>query len=232
MQLAFYALCVAMFIVVLLVLPIISPGRWSRIFSSNLVKWLSTHVSTGFYIVLLMQGLIFADAVRVALEQRRAKAEMGTVTNSHVEEHINMRLFRAQRDFYIAGFSLFLVFVIRRLVSMLIDNARLEAKLTAALRQAEGASRAALDMASTASRPAAGSDGGKDKDTTANNLRNELEEATNERNKLRKELEAMRRQAKGVAAEYDRLTDEYAKLERQHRICSGGSGSSPAKKDE
>ena len=37
-----------------------------------------------------------------------------------------MRLFRAQRNFYIAGFALFLCLVIKRLVSLISANAGLQ----------------------------------------------------------------------------------------------------------
>merc|ERR1712157_716176 len=56
---------------------------------------------------------------------------------------MHMRLFRAQRNFYIAGFALFLCLVIKRLVGLISANAGLQAEKDAAMKQAESASRAA-----------------------------------------------------------------------------------------
>ena len=58
----------------------------------------------------------------------------------------NMRLFRAQRNFYISGFALFLSLVIRRLVTLISSQAALLAQSEAALRQAQSASTAARSL--------------------------------------------------------------------------------------
>ncbi|CAF4443594.1 unnamed protein product, partial [Rotaria magnacalcarata] len=52
-----------------------------------------------------------------------------------------MKEFRSQRNFYIAGFALFLWFVIKRLISLLSTVARKMADSAAARKQAEGAHR-------------------------------------------------------------------------------------------
>ncbi len=54
---------------------------------------------------------------------------------------MHMRLFRAQRNFYISGFALFLCLVIRRLVALISTGATLEAEKEAAMKQATSASR-------------------------------------------------------------------------------------------
>merc|ERR1712226_1467047 len=60
-----------------------------------------------------------------------------------VQMQTHMRLFRAQRNFYISGFALFLCLVIRRMVSLLSRNACLDLEKEAAMKQAQSASRAA-----------------------------------------------------------------------------------------
>lgn len=47
----------------------------------------------------------------------------------------SMRLFRAQRNFYITGFSIFLILVIRRLVMLISTQATLLAQSEASMRQ-------------------------------------------------------------------------------------------------
>lgn len=59
-----------------------------------------------------------------------------------------MRLFRAQRNFYISGFSIFLTLVIRRLVILISTQAQLLAQSEASMRQAQSASSAARSLLS------------------------------------------------------------------------------------
>merc|ERR1712215_455927 len=61
------------------------------------------------------------------------------------------RLFRAERNCYIAGFALFLCLVIKRLVGLISANARLQAEKEAAMKQAESASRAAETLMASGS---------------------------------------------------------------------------------
>ncbi|CAK1542010.1 unnamed protein product [Leptosia nina] len=49
----------------------------------------------------------------------------------------NVKLFRAQRNFYITGFAIFLAFVIRRLVTMIIIQHELEVKAQEIIKKAE-----------------------------------------------------------------------------------------------
>lgn len=58
----------------------------------------------------------------------------------------SMRLFRAQRNFYISGFALFLSLVIRRLVILISDQANLQAQSEASMRQAQSATTAAKSL--------------------------------------------------------------------------------------
>lgn len=58
----------------------------------------------------------------------------------------SMRLFRAQRNFYISGFSIFLTLVIRRLVILISEQASLLAQSEASMSQAKSATTAARTL--------------------------------------------------------------------------------------
>lgn len=58
----------------------------------------------------------------------------------------SMRLFRAQRNFYISGFAIFLCMVIRRLVSLITTQAQLLAQSEASMKQAQSATTAARSL--------------------------------------------------------------------------------------
>merc|ERR1712227_1165471 len=74
-------------------------------------------------------------------EEQNQKTSQMSHLDAQMQMH--MRLFRAQRNFYIAGFALFLCLVIKRLVGLISANAGLQAEKDAAMKQAESASRAA-----------------------------------------------------------------------------------------
>lgn len=60
----------------------------------------------------------------------------------------SMRMFRAQRNFYISGFAIFLVLVIRRLVILISNQAEMAAESEAVKRQAVSATSAARTLLS------------------------------------------------------------------------------------
>ena len=203
MSLAFYALVAETMTIILLIIPLISPAIWSRIFSSNICKIIKKRAKIPFFAAIILMGIIFFDASRIERETRKNKEMAGPDSDHHNIEYFNAKLFRAQRDLYIAGFGLFFVFVIYRLIIMVSDIARLDASCTAAIKQAESASRAISSMGK-------GSEKSGDKDNTAN-YKVELEKKDKEISKLQKEIEALKSQSEGLAREYDRLADEHTK---------------------
>merc|ERR1711915_542400 len=136
--------------------------------------------------------------------------------HQHLDQELrnHMVLFRAQRNFYITGFSLFLVFVIRRLMTLLNSISSLTATSEANLRQAESASRVAQEFLSKQD----SQNGDKEKTELEEKIEKKDEELCNAKKDLSKalrETEAMKSQAEAVAREYDRLMEEHANLQKQ-----------------
>lgn len=146
----------------------------------------------------------------------------------HVDAELqhSMKLFRAQRNFYIAGFALFLFLVIRRLVTLITDLSQLGIQAEAAMKQAKSASDAAKNLM--------GSDDGKsggDKASAGNNkeltkLKALLEEKEKELAKAKSNEEAVKKQAKNLTTEYDRLMEEHQLVLKKQQKAGG-----EAKKD-
>merc|ERR1712240_600574 len=78
----------------------------------------------------------FLDAIREMQKYSAEETQQKTVGMSHLDTQMqmHMRLFRAQRNFYIAGFALFLCLVIKRLVGLISANAGLQAEKDAAMK--------------------------------------------------------------------------------------------------
>lgn len=206
-------------IVLLLVLPIASARRWNNFFKSRFL--LSLQAQAGFYFLILLAVLVLflLDAIREMRKYSNVDAE----DHKHLDAEMqsNMRLFRAQRNFYISGFSLFLALVIRRLVSLISSQASLLAQSEASMRQAQSATVAAktlMAQQTTDEKKEKGNTEANDK--LINDLKEQIKEVEEELKLEKKDKMAMKEQAQNLSKEYDRLTEEHAKLQKQ--VTSSG----------
>lgn len=214
-------------VVLLLVLPIASPSRWQRFFKSQFLTMIGRQAHIYFVLLMGVLVLFLLEAIR---EMRKySKTEPGTEAHLNLEMQHSMRLFRAQRNFYISGFSIFLTLVIRRLVTLISTQAQLLAQSEASFRQAQSATTAARTLLSQqkTQEESSGKDkkidsptAGKKEELIAE-LKEKIEQLTKECERERKDKEAMKSQAHSLEKEYDRLTEEYSKLQR--RVTVGGS---------
>lgn len=131
-----------------------------------------------------------------------------------------MRLFRAQRNFYICGFALFLSLVIRRLVLLISIQANLLAQNEAAMRQAQSATTTARSLLSQRTiGESAQNDSNEAHDKAVSELKNQIKELQaknleleNDLIKEKKDKEALKSQADSLVKEYDRLSNEHSKV--------------------
>lgn len=233
------------FIVLLLVLPIASPQKWQRFFRSRFLTMIGRQAQLYFYMALAILVLFLLDAIREMTKYSHsgtfnrcylikmvyliqalychhnslALADPTSEAHLNVGMQHNMRLFRSQRNFYISGFAIFLVLVIRRLVTLISAYATVMAQSEAAMKQAQSATNTARNLMNVApeSQPkgkgdakveAAQAEKVKDLEARIADLENELKREL-------KDKEAVKSQAESLNREYDRLTEEYSKLERK-----------------
>lgn len=127
--------------VIILLLPFISAQRWQRFFKSKFLQALEKQANIYFTVFILILVLFFLDAIREMKKYTGELEENKGDSHSHLsaELQVHMKLFRAQRNFYIAGFSLFLWLVLRRLILLISAQATLLASNEATLKQAQNA---------------------------------------------------------------------------------------------
>lgn len=209
-------LYVEIFIVLLLVLPVASPTRWQKFFRSRFLQSLSNQASVYFLVLLAILVLFLLDAIREM--KKYSSNEHADHAHLDAEMQGNMRLFRAQRNFYISGFALFLSLVIRRLVILISTQATLLAQSEAAMRQAQSATTTARSLLSQKGETAE-NDTNEAHDKIISALKLQLSELAsknsdieNELKREKKDKEALKSQADSLAKEYDRLTEEHSKL--------------------
>lgn len=144
----------------------------------------------------------------------------------HVDAELqhSMKLFRAQRNFYIAGFALFLFLVIRRLVTLMTALAQLDIQVEVSLKQAKSASAVAENLMKEGEKGFAGdkkSAGSDNKEIEK--LRQQLKDKEAELSKAKGSEEALKKQAKNLTEEYDRLTSEHQVLLKKQKKIEGES---------
>ncbi|CAJ0950700.1 unnamed protein product, partial [Mesorhabditis belari] len=189
-------------VVLVLLLPWIRPSLWSKFFRSTLVNVVAKNAQVGFYAGTVVLFVLFADAVREVQKYSHVDIDLANARHAEADAVLHMRLFRAQRNFYISGFALLLFLVIKRIAGLLQRGAQLEAASEAAMRQAESATKAARTLM----------DGSKDED--AKDLVRQVEEMSKELKKAQEDRDTLKKQAEGLQREYDRVSDLLAEAER------------------
>jgi len=207
-------------IVLLLVLPVASPTKWQKLFRSRFLQSINNQASIYFVVLLGVLVLFLLDAIR---EMRKYSESLDQKDHHHqmnLEMQENMRLFRAQRNFYISGFALFLSLVIRRLVILISTQASLLAQNEASMRQAQSATTTARSLLSQRTiGESAQNDSNEAHDKAVSELKNQIKELQAKNQELesnltkeKKDKEAVKSQAESVSKEYDRLNREHAKV--------------------
>ncbi|KAL3198645.1 hypothetical protein MRX96_044369 [Rhipicephalus microplus] len=213
-------------IVLLLMIPFISPRTWNKLFKSRFLKSLGAQADIYFTVMIVVLVLFFFDSVRemrkYGAHREEAQSEYHHHGNLDVEMQQSMKMFRAQRNFYIAGFALFLWLVIRRLVTLISAQAVLLAVNEASMKQAQSATEAAQNLLKLRSDVSAKSDNTKQNEGNSKTetlerdireLKTELEKAQKEVAHLTKDRDALKLQAENLSKEYDRLCEEHSKAQ-------------------
>ncbi|XP_078052791.1 B-cell receptor-associated protein 31 [Augochlora pura] len=206
--------------VLLLVLPVASPTRWNRLFKSRFLKNITGKATIYFVVLLILLVLVLLDSIREMRKYTTATEHLGERAHLDAEMQGNMKLFRAQRNFHLSGFALFLVLVIRRLVVLISTQATLLASSAAAMRQAESATTTAKSLLSQKTiGESAQNDSNEACDKAVSELRSQLKELQDKNQELERQIEkeqkdkmAIKSQAESLAKEYERLCDEHATI--------------------
>ncbi|XP_052825799.1 B-cell receptor-associated protein 31-like [Octopus bimaculoides] len=220
---------------VLFMLPFISPQVWRKIFKSRLLSFLSNF--SYFYVRLLMLGL--GVAFLSSISQLRKydidsdKLEDVTLSMPGAAQNYHIHLLRAQRNFYISGFTLFLWMILNRIVQLITAQAQLQADLKATHKQALSANEVANKLLNDSSSSGIQDTRNDKEENLANSekedatknleaLKTKLEKAEDELCEAKTELKqtqtdlmTMKSQSEATKCEYDRLLEEYSVLQKK-----------------
>jgi len=202
-------LYIEMFVALLLVIPFISASRWSKIFKSKILTLFNLYSTVYFNILLILLAVLFLDAIREIIKYDKMETSIITEHTHDSESIILMRLFRAQRNLYVSGFALFMWFILRRLVTLIIKTAQLEAMSAASLKQAQSASDAAKAMLDN-------KDSSKQQSKAQVELEEKLKIATKQLTASEKETKRMELDLETLKKQYSRHNQAYDDLLAEH----------------
>uniref|UniRef100_A0A3B5AP38 Endoplasmic reticulum transmembrane protein n=1 Tax=Stegastes partitus TaxID=144197 RepID=A0A3B5AP38_9TELE len=208
-------LYVEVFFVLLLCIPFISPKRsvWNKIFKSRIVQTIALYGNTSFMVAMAILVFLLIDAFR-EVRKYSVTEKVDLTNNPTAIEHIHMKLFRAQRNEYIAGFHLLPRFhhVLWQLVTQLYKRTAHMMVVPEGEKKGPGVQEENKTLKQEVKTLK------EELDTTkkGNGSRtSEVKEAQQEVKPLQKsdsDVRAMKKQAENLTVEYDRLLDEHSKL--------------------
>lgn len=171
--------------------------------------------------MIMVLIVLFIDALREVKKYSGPEPMQDAKVNPNVYDHVHMKLFRAQRNLYISGFSLFLWLIMRRVVTLLNqvavtleDTAGLQAQMDNAVKAAKQHQEDNLTLRKALlDEERSMSTRNQQLKLEAERLAEQVKVAEEAVRKSNTEVEAMKRQAKGLAQEYDRLLREHHQLQ-------------------
>lgn len=209
-------------LILLLCLPFISPRRWLKVFTFRLWEKIASFWNRAFLTIIVVLVILFFDAIR---EVRKYSASHGIGKDEkllpNMYDHFNMKLFRAQRNLYISGFSLFLWLVLRRMITLVSELAIAMGENQALKVQTENANEAAkryleenegLRKASNRHKD----DGNKKLEEEREQMIKEVAQLKTELKKTTEALEKSQIEMVTTRKQYDGLTREYDRLLKEH----------------
>ncbi|XP_038009433.1 tRNA-dihydrouridine(20a/20b) synthase [NAD(P)+]-like isoform X2 [Motacilla alba alba] len=217
-------------VILVLCLPFISPLRWQKIFMFPLWSKMAVFWNKMFLTIIVLLIVLFLDAVREVRKYSSVHVnEKAANVNSSAFDHIQMKLFRSQRNLYLSGFSLFLWLVLRRTVTLLTQLAKEMASHAALETQVNDATEAAKKYMAENERlqeALSGKGDGKKKESTdateeklkeeVEHLKAELQKTSNAFHKAKTEVAAVKKQSEGLRREYEHLMKEFEQLQQSY----------------
>ncbi|XP_029372678.1 B-cell receptor-associated protein 29 [Echeneis naucrates] len=210
-------------ILVILCLPFISARRWQSVFKLRIWNFMAPFWNKVFLTMIIVLIVLFLDAVREVRKYSHRELGADSKMQPNMFDHLHMKLFRAQRNLYISGFSVFLWLVMKRVITLINQLASLSGTTAALQTQADNANQTAKKyMEDNELLKEALKEGKGDKATAAGiellrkevvKLQEELKTAENALKNSQSESEVMRKQTEGLTREYDRLLKEHQELQ-------------------
>ncbi|KAI8899146.1 B-cell receptor-associated protein 31-like-domain-containing protein [Globomyces pollinis-pini] len=217
----FAVLMIEVFAFLLLLAPLPLSWRVKLIKAASSSK-LASSIAYGGRIIFIIVLVLFADNVNRSVSVKEQHdhhhdKESSHVHDSNTDTFLHAKMFQAQRNMYLTGSVLFLGLVLNRFFNLILELHTNEQKTEILKQQAAKTTKEYLKLLD------------KEQKEKEGNVKSKVEasnsSASTEVEKLKKELEIVKKQASQTNDEYMKLTDKYVALEKKL------SGSKENKKD-
>lgn len=171
--------------------------------------------------MIIILIVLFLDAVREVRKYSGAEPSKEAKMTPNMVDHLHMKLFRAQRNLYISGFSLFLWLVLRRVIMLISQLAEVTDTSKALHAQTEAANLAAKkymeDIELLKQTLVDGTEGERNEllKKEVQKLTEELKKSAEALKKSTSEVAALKKQTECLSKEYDSLLHDHQKLQNQ-----------------
>jgi len=200
-------------LLILILIPHISNKFWNTILKINFLRKLERQFIYYFYCLVGILVLCFLDSMRemAKYSSREDFAKEHGMRTLQMQMQQQMKMFRAQRNFYIVGFALFLALVIKRSLELILANYSLEVEKSAVITQAKNASNAADEEFCSFS-----------KSEEIKRLKEKIENARNETKASNMKVDEMKLKATKLSKDYERRRTDLSSFEskRKKRIIN------------
>ncbi|GIY00973.1 b-cell receptor-associated protein 29 [Caerostris darwini] len=188
-------------VIVLFMLPFISSTVWKYILRFHLWEVVARKANTYFIVFLIVLILFFLDSIR----------EMVKYSGKHsshdyeAELQMHMKLFRSQRNYYIAGMAIFLSLVIYRLAALILTESDLIERNEESMKKAQESMQNLQNLTQ------------KTKEVEVQTLPNEkfiteLEKLSNELKNKENELKSVEQDMENLKIRNEQLSKDYKDL--------------------
>ncbi|EDV24089.1 uncharacterized protein TRIADDRAFT_26710 [Trichoplax adhaerens] len=127
------------FVLLILCLPFISYSRWHKILRSRIITYIRSYGNQLFVICVAFLIILLLDSIREMMKDPKIRGQGSDKIHDNLM--LQIKLHRAQRNYYITGFALLCLLFLRRITSLMSSAAVVEASKEAAIKQAESASK-------------------------------------------------------------------------------------------
>ncbi|PNF40169.1 B-cell receptor-associated protein 29 [Cryptotermes secundus] len=206
-------------VVSLILLLLASRQGWYKIIILRFLQALSNQASIYFLVPLPILGLFCLDAIREMIKYSSPETREATHAHLDAELQVNMRLFRAQRNYYISGFALFLCIIIHQLLTLISEQASLLAQSEAAMWQVLSTAATTLSSLAQNLTSAYQNNTNEAHDKEVIELKEKLAKAEKSLEREKEDKETLKNQVVSLNKKYDCLNEEYSVL--QDKIDAG-----------
>lgn len=191
---AIFLYCELLFIAILLS-PFIPATAWHYLFELRFLKFVRSKSKVVFALLNIILFFLLFDSM---IDMDRYDPEEHVKLTLNAENLLHLKRFRSQRNYYIAGFSIFLMWITRMAIAHVLTEATLMAETESTMRKAQRATEKAEKLLKWKKEK-------EEIETVIEVLEQQLLNSLSEMDTIKHQILEVKEKSVDIAAEYDQL---------------------------